>query len=151
MTKLAYKTILVVLILFTTAGCAAKTYPEKAFYRKSYRKNESSRLTFLQVFEQKETLNEMGVTRRTKGRPLGFYEETENKITGLKEPKKIYYVYDNDFMIIGFIFPDGSTFKYESDGYPKQVGVFQKNDGVKTLLNFEGKIVYQPLEVDEFE
>lgn len=151
MTTIAYKTILAVLILLTTAGCAAKTYSNKAFYLKSYRKNESSRLTFLQVFEQKETLTEMGVPRRTKGRPLGFYEETENKITGLKEPKNIYYVYDNDFVIVGFIFPDGSTFKYESDGYPKQVGVFQKNDGVKTLLNYEGKIVYQPLEADEFD
>lgn len=129
--------------LIAVAGCTNKTYPAKAFFLKPFPNTESERVSFKQIFETKETPSDKGYTILSKGQLLGFIEETTNKIAGTTSPKTIFYLYDKEIKKIGFMLSDGATFTYETDGYAKQIGVYHRNDGVKILLGFPGKIQYE--------
>jgi hypothetical protein len=84
---------------------------------------------------------------------IGYLEETENVVLGKRgeEIIKIYYVYNIDFIRVGFITEHGtvSVYEYTKEGTVTQVAKVEGytiDTAAKKLLSYEGAIYY-----DDFE
>ncbi|MFH1231320.1 MAG: hypothetical protein V1709_07485 [Planctomycetota bacterium] len=84
---------------------------------------------------------------------IGYLEETESILSdkGKEKTTKIYYVYNIDFVRVGFITERGtvSAYQYTKEGTVTQIAKSESyaiDSAAKKLLSYEGAIYY-----DDFE
>lgn len=79
---------------------------------------------------------------------VGYIEEDNIIFSEDGKPHEVYYIYNANFKLVGFIMGEGLTYRYETKEKSVKVGVFPRELAIQALLDITDPILIRTLPED---